>query len=82
MAREADLETIILSLEAAEAWNGLANNVAAALRNLECLADKWLLLPDERARVNDDGTLTIFIRIPGVLECSLEVPSEHWAYRH
>lgn len=37
-------------------------------------------IPDEKARIENDGSLTIFVGLP-IGEVSLRVPPGQWAYR-
>lgn len=81
MAKEIDLDEIMLSQAAAAAWYEMAGRVATALQHIGKMRGKTLSIPDERARVNDDGTLTIFVNIPGIIDVSMDVPAENWAHR-
>ena len=38
-------------------------------------------VPDGQARVEEDGSLIIFLEIEGVLSVELSVPLGHWAWR-
>ena len=80
MAQEIDLDLIGLSVPAVEAWHAMAERVAVALAQMRRVGDSSI--PDERARVNDDGTLTIFVSIPGVMDISMDVPADQWQYLH
>jgi pyruvate formate-lyase activating enzyme-like uncharacterized protein len=81
MAREIDLDEVMLSQDAAVAWHEMAGRVAVALQHIAKMGKEIPQIPDERARVNDNGTLTIFVNIPGVIDVSMEVPGGHWSYR-
>lgn len=81
MAREVNLDEILLSEDATIAWREMAGRVAVALQHIGKMRSKTLSIPDERARVNDDGTLTIFVNIPDVIDVSMPVPVGHWGYR-
>lgn len=76
MAREIDLDNVLLSPATVVAWQELAARTATGLQSFEVRN-----IPDERARVNDDGTLTIFVNVPNTIEMSMNVPAEQWAYR-
>ena len=39
-------------------------------------------IPDEQGRVEDDGSLTIFVSLPDGGEVSMTVPKEQWTWRH
>ncbi len=70
----------MLSHAATQAWHALASRVADTLEHLQQMGREIPAIPDERARINDDGTLTVFVDIPGVLNVSLQVPAEQWTY--
>ncbi|MBI2356068.1 MAG: hypothetical protein HYV13_02595 [Candidatus Doudnabacteria bacterium] len=76
MAREVDLDELLLSPRAVFGWLAKVRESAVALEGVNPQ-----LIPDERARINDDGTLTIFVEIPGIITISMEVPRGDWAYR-
>lgn len=79
--KEINLDEVMLSSDAAAAWYEMAGRVAVALQRIGKMRAKTLSIPDERARVNDDGTLTIFVNIPDVIDVSMPVPVGHWGYR-
>lgn len=81
MVKEISLDAVMLSLDAATAWHEMAGRVAMALQHIGKMRAKTLSIPDEQARVNDDGTLTIFVNIPDVIDVSMDVPVGHWGYR-
>lgn len=78
MAPEIDLDDIMLTPAVVAAYSELAKRIAIALQ--ERINDASSI-PDERVRMNDDGTLTIFVNIPEVIDVSMDVPADQWAYR-
>jgi len=81
MAKIINLDAIMLSPAAVAAWQKVAQRLAPALREISEKRGDALDIPDEQGRVNDDGSLTIFVEIPGVdMNISLEVPASQWAY--
>ncbi len=78
--KEINLDEIMLSQNVVAAWHEMA--VRATLFILYTKRKKReVFIPDERARINDDGSLTIFVNIPGVIEISMRVPPDEWTYR-
>lgn len=74
-----DLEYILLSREAYQAYSQLAQRVALALRELNI---DPVRIPDEQGRVNEDGSLDIFVTLPDDKgEVSMNVPKGQWAWR-
>lgn len=76
MSKVIDLDGVLLSPATVDAWRELAARAAIGLRNIEARD-----IPDEQVRVNDDGTLTIFVKVPDVIDISMDVPADQWAYR-
>jgi len=75
MARVVDLDRVMLAPEVAVCWSNLAQEVAKRMALLEVV----LSFSDEQARINDDGSLTIFVT--GELEISMTVPAGRWSHR-
>lgn len=73
-----DLDDVMISPLAQKTWQEFARRVAAQLRLLGVTDPSQV--PDEQARVNPDGTLTVFVTLPNG-EVSMEIPKEQWAYR-
>jgi hypothetical protein len=82
MTKEVNLDGIILSEAAVVAWHEMAGKVAIALQHIGKMREKIISVPDERVKVNDNGTLTIFVNIPDVIDISMDVPADHWSYQH
>jgi hypothetical protein len=82
MAREIDLDSVLLSPATVEAWHALARRIGETLKVFADEGRELLPIPDERARANDDGTLTIYVEIPGVVNISLDVPADQWSFMH
>lgn len=77
MAEPIDLDGILLTVETVKVYREFAQRVA------QFLADKGVApksIPDEQARVEENGSLTVFVAIPNG-EISMSVPPEHWARR-
>lgn len=73
-----DLDDVLLSPVVFDAWHEFARRIAEQLKLLGVSDPSQI--PDEQGRVNDDGTLTIFVTLPNG-EVSMVVPKEHWAYK-
>ena len=77
LAKEVSLDDIVLSPRVVDEWLAKAADAVRELEGRVTIAS----IPDERARVNDDGTLTIFVEIPDILTISMEVPVGQWTYQ-
>ena len=77
MPEEIDLDQVNISPAVHNAWQGMARSIADIVRRLGISPDE---IPDEKARIEDDGSLTIFVELP-IGEVSLRVPPDQWAYR-
>ena len=80
MPKEIDLDEVALSSATVEAWKEIAERVARGLAEIARMRGTTFAIPAERGRVEDDGTLTIYISIPGVTEASMTVPAGHWSW--
>ena len=84
MAQEIDLDTVEVSDEAKAAWSEMALRVALALKALKdagrTIRDEDI--PIERGRIEDDGSLTIYVSVPGVLDVDMTVTLDHWLRKH
>lgn len=76
MTKEIDLDEVLLSPAAVASWQEISARAAAGLQGI-----KPSEIPDEQAKINDDGTLTIFVKVPGKIDISMDVPADQWAYR-
>ena len=38
-------------------------------------------IPDERGRVEEDGSLTIYVDLPGGIEVKMSVPPDQWDWK-
>lgn len=81
MSKEIDLTAVMLTAVAGAAWHQLAGRVALGIEQLKRMGRDIPPIPDERARVEDNGTLTIYVSIPNVLDVSLSIPADQWVYR-
>lgn len=80
LSPEIDLDDVLLSCDVVKAWVAFAKPSVEALVKSGKLVDTSSI-PDERARINSDGTLTIFVTIPNCAEFSMVVPADQWAPR-
>lgn len=71
-----NLDNTMLSADTVAAWRAVAERIGPAFLQIRIRPSD---IPDERARVELDGALTIFVTLPGGRgEISLRVPAEHW----
>ncbi len=75
---EIDLDDVLLSPEAVAAW---LRAVAAAVRAGKLAGIDPAAVPDERGRVESDGSLIVFVPLPGGGEISVRLPPGAWARR-
>jgi hypothetical protein len=76
--KKIDLDEIILTPTAFQAWEQKAAQAAQIMSLLGIPASS---IPDEEAGILRNGNLKIYVKIPGGVEVSMEVPKEHWSYR-
>ena len=81
MSKEISLNEILLSPAAVAAWHEMAKRIALALHRIGKL-DENIKIPDERAELDDNGELTIFVEIPNIMKLSMKVPADQWSYYH
>jgi hypothetical protein len=82
MGKEINIDQIVLSPEAAAAWQKRVARIATAQQFIENRRLKTIPSPDERVQINGDGTITIFLSIPNILQDSMVIPRGQWSYRH
>lgn len=79
MVRDEDtLSRVVLSLAAVNRWHAKARELAQEARNhgVRTPAD----IPDELARVETDGALTLYVPMPDGAELSMRVEPHEWAW--
>jgi hypothetical protein len=76
MAKEISLDDVMISVEAGIAWLQFAERIALAISQLA--PRKVSSIPDEQARLEDDGSLTVFVDVPDLIEISMSIPSGQW----
>ena len=80
MSTMIDLDNVMLSEETVVAWSATVSRIARAI--ITAGIEREEDIPLEQARIEDDGTLTIFIALPSdVGEVSMSVPAGHWTRR-
>lgn len=79
MPKEISLDEILLSKNAVRSWAEVANIAARAILARGKTSED---IPDERARVEEDGSLTIYVVVADVGEFSLKISRDQWGYRH
>jgi hypothetical protein len=72
-----DLDLVLLTPAVVRAWS---DEVAPRAARLLAAAGYRGPIPDERGRVEEDGTLTIYVALPGGGEVSMSVPAGQWAW--
>ncbi|TSC56561.1 MAG: hypothetical protein Greene071421_134 [Parcubacteria group bacterium Greene0714_21] len=76
MPEEIDLDQVSVSPNMHSTWEAITTSMAELLHRHGILLSEV----DEKARVEGDGSLTIFAKLP-MGEVSLRVPPREWAYR-
>lgn len=82
MPKTVNLDDVLISPAAYAALHEIASRAAAAMSELGVPAEA---IGIERARIEDDGSLTIFVEVSegyGIEEVSMTVPPDHWSPRH
>lgn len=73
-----DLDKIMLSLPAAIRWERLAMN---ATKNLNLTRQQIKTIPDEQARLDKQGNLILFVKLPTGIEISMKLNPGEWSFR-
>lgn len=74
-----DLDLVLLSPAAWRAWAyGVAPRAAEVAAALGLQPDQ---IPIERGRVEEDGSLTIYVVFPNGIEVNMSVPPDQWAWK-
>ena len=74
---EIDLDCVNISPAAYQAWQEIAKRVAIIASQLHIESEE---IPDEKARVEDDGSLSVFVQL-SIGDVSLRVPPGQWERR-
>lgn len=74
---EIDLDLVLITPEVLRAWR---DEVAPQAARLLIAAGYSGPIPDERGRVEADGSLTIFVTLAGHGEVGMSVPHDHWTW--
>jgi len=77
MPEEISLDEVNISPAAYEAWQEIVERIDEILPSLEIAPSD---IPNEKTRIENDGSLTIFVTLP-IGEVSLRVPPHQWTYR-
>lgn len=77
-----DLDDVVSSAAALAAWSAVAEKAAALCVALGVPREQW---PEEQARLNADGSLTIWVDVPapsgGSASLEMRVPPGQWQWR-
>lgn len=75
----ADLSRVALAERFLQRWITLVPQLVpeALKRGVRCAGD----VPDECARIEDDGSLTVFVPMPDGSELSAKAAPDEWAWR-
>jgi hypothetical protein len=71
-----DLDTVLISAATWCAWDAVVRRSLPQFRGLDPRD-----IPDEQGRIASDGSLTIFVALPGGREIALNVPPGEWIRR-
>lgn len=78
MSQDVELDDVVLSSEAASAYQEFATRVGTALAVAGVSASD---IPDEQMRVEVDGSLVVYVTLPREQgEVSMTIPPEHWTF--
>lgn len=73
-----DLDRIMLSVPAALRWERLA---ATTAKTLNLTKQQIKSIPDEQAKLDEQGNLTLFVKLPTGRELSMKLNPGEWAFR-
>ncbi len=80
MSSEVDLDAVDFTSAAVAAYLEFAERVELAL-SLAGIVRDASDLPDEQARMEGDGSLTVYVALPqGKGEVSMTIPPGHWGW--
>ncbi len=79
--KEVSLDSVVMSVAAYTAWQDIVAHVGPGIVHLRAMGHAISEIPDERARLGEDGYLTIYVSIPGLIEVSMPIPPGEWAYK-
>lgn len=80
MAKDIDLDQVYFAPQVRAAWLALADQAGHTLALLKEAGVDIPAIPDERGRIEDDGSLTIYVSVPNVIDVSMSVPPGQWQY--
>jgi len=77
------LPRIFLTEFASMLWSKAINEALGQMNHKDLTGPYIDSIPDEQAYANDDGTLTIWVRLPGkkVRKVEATIPAEHWWWK-
>jgi hypothetical protein len=82
MSREIDLDEIEISPEVYIGWTIIAEKSAGIIKRLlENKKNFDIIIHDEKCLLNDDGTITIFWEVEGILKTSMTAPADQWRWK-
>ncbi len=82
MEKIIDLDRVMITVSAAVRWNQLAITAVRTMRQHKKLTAKQAAeMPDEQGRLNEDGSLMLFVQLPNGSELSLRLPPNEWEWR-
>ena len=73
-----DLDFVLLTPAVVRAWK---EEIAPRAARELATAGYTDSIPDEQGRVEADGSLTIFVALPGGVEVTMSVPAGQWAWK-
>ena len=73
-----DLADMLISSAAFHTYHEFADRVARLLVQLGIDPKS---IPDEQARLEGDGSLTVFVVVPNFGEVAMSIPAGQWAWR-
>ena len=72
-----NMESVVLTVEAVNAWHGMAGQVAQAIREAGLRPEQ---IPDEEIWLKDDKeTLVVRCQVGSML-VSMDIPAGHWSW--
>lgn len=73
------IDSVLLSTDAVRQWHKLVKAVSESGALSGCKPEE---IPDEDARILNNGDLEIFVKLPNNKEITMIVPKEEWSWIH
>lgn len=76
-----DIDEVLLTPRAYETWMAWAATIPERLYAATGRLPDSATIPDEAGMVHEDGSLEVFVDIPGYSRIGMVIPPEEWSWR-